>query len=81
MHPRMTGFAWGLKWELMWQYMGFNIFKRLTIPMTIGSFYLLMQRTPLMRLIQSECCGRFDICGCLEIVLFLTVIVTIPSSS
>ena len=35
-----------------------------------GGFNLLTQRTPLMRLIESGCCGRFAIYGRLEIVLF-----------
>ena len=53
----------------------------LTLPRKVGAFYLLMQRTFLMRLIESECCGRFVIYGRLEVILFLTDIVAIPHSS
>ena len=61
-------------------YIGFNIFWTLILLNQIGDFNLLIQKLYLMRLIESECCGRFAIYGHLELVLFLTVIVKIPCS-
>ena len=51
-------------------FMVFNLFGMLTIPRKIGVFYFLMQRMPLMRLIESKCCGWFDIYGLLGLIFF-----------
>ena len=52
----------------MGRYTGFNILGTLTLPNKIGGVYLLTQKTPLMVLIESECCGRFSINDRMELV-------------
>ena len=54
----------------MGRYTGFNILGTLTLPNKIGGVYLLTQKTPLMILIESECCGRFSINDRMELVFF-----------
>ena len=60
---------------------GVNLFGTLALPRKIGVFYLFTQRTPLMRSIKLECCGRFAIYGRLDLVLFLNAFVPITHSN